>query len=135
MASLWDWDLWQLAWAYALRGNAVMAGKLAAEQDRRHARGLEPPDPFNAGVARAAVFFAADRFRESLALLDRAAETAGTQPAIFAFRGRVRQAQGDLPGAREDYQVALKRRYVNPYPLSASITLPQTQIIAADLGR
>jgi tetratricopeptide (TPR) repeat protein len=134
MAKLAEWHLWELAWAYAFRGDAVMAGKLADEQDRRHAPGLEPPKPFAAGLARAAAFFAADRFRESLALLDRAAETAGTQPAIFAFRGRVRQAQGDLLGARGDYQAALKRRYVNPYPLSAAITLPQTQILAADLA-
>jgi tetratricopeptide (TPR) repeat protein len=129
MASLSTDMVWSLAVTYAYRHDAVMAGRFADERDGRLLLGPQPPGGWPISSSRAAALLAAGRLDESLAALDKAA-TAASSTLLYALRGSVRQAKGDLPGAREDYQYYLKRRYDN----LTGARLPLTQIAAADLA-
>jgi tetratricopeptide (TPR) repeat protein len=130
MTTLSDAGVGNLAVAYAFRNNAIMAERLAGEVDRR--RSLRPPPPggWPAGPARTAALLAEGRPDESLKALE-SMLTAADSVALIPLRGLIRQAQGDLAGAREDYQLVLKARYFAP----TSIGLPLIQIAAADVAR
>jgi tetratricopeptide (TPR) repeat protein len=141
MAKLSGTSLSGLAWAFALQRDTAMARRFAGEVDHRRS-GPAPSGGWPIGMSRAAALFAAGRLPEPRAVLDQAAMTAGRNPTIYMLRGRVRQVQGDVAGARDDYRVYLQRRYVTlcgnytptTYP-PAGIVIEQTQMIAADLAR